>query len=217
VGVASNIVQNDNTGQTFNPVVYVPFRQRPAPGMDLLAHTHVPPATLVQAFRREIQAIDSELVIYSGSGSIEGPQPLTESLALIDYWSTGVNAALFLIFAAMAILLAAVGMYAVIAHAVSQRIPEIGIRMAVGATTHDILRLVFRQGMFSVTGGLALGLAGSVALMRVLQSELVEVSPTDPVTLGVASAVLVLSTMLGCWIPARRAMRVDPVVALKHE
>ncbi|HTR37952.1 MAG TPA: ABC transporter permease [Bryobacteraceae bacterium] len=217
VGIASGIVQNDPTGQTFNPVVYVPFRQRPAADMDVLAQTGVPPGTLVSAFRREIQANDPDLVIYSGLGSIEGPKPLTESLALNNYWTEGVSAALFLIFAAIAILLAAIGMYAVIAHSVSQRTQEIGIRLAVGATAGDILKLVFLQGIFPLGMGLALGLAGSEALTRVLQSELVDVSPGDPLTLAVASTVLVLSAVLGCWIPARRAMRVDPVVALRHE
>jgi putative ABC transport system permease protein len=198
VGVASNIIQNDNSGQTFDPVVYVPYR-------------------LVTAFRRVIQAIDSELVIYSGLGSMEGPKPLTESLSTNNYWSKGVNAALFVIFAAIALLLAAVGLYAVVAHSVGQRTQEIGIRMAVGATARNILNLVFRQGMFPLGVGLTLGLAGSLAITRVLKSELVQVSPADPITLVVASIVLVLSAVLGCLIPACRAMRVDPVVALRHE
>jgi putative ABC transport system permease protein len=217
VGVASNIIQNDNTGQSFDPVVYVPYRQRPGADMDVLAQTRVPPGSLGSAFRREIQAIDPELVIYSGLGSIEGPKPLTESLALNNYWSKGVNAALFLIFAAIALLLAAVGLYAVIAHSVSQRTQEIGIRMAVGATAHDILKLMFTQGMVPVGIGLTVGLAASFAITQVLKSELVQVSPTDPITLVAASAVLVFSAVLGCVIPARRAMRVDPVVALRHE
>jgi putative ABC transport system permease protein len=89
--------------------------------------------------------------------------------------------------------------------------------MAVGATAHDILKLVFMQGMFPLGIGLTIGLAGSFAITRVLKSELVQVSPADPMTLVVASGVLVLSATLGCLIPARRAMRVDPVVALRHE
>ena len=217
VGVASNIIQNDNSGQTFDPVVYVPYRQRPRADMAMVAQTRVPPGTLVTAFRREIQAIDSELVIYSGLGSMEGPRPLTESLSANNYWSRGVNAALFGIFAAIALLLAAVGLYAVMAHSVGQRTQEIGIRMAVGATARNILNLVFRQGMFPLGVGLTLGLAGSLAITRVLKSELVQVSPADPITLVVASIVLVLSAVLGCLIPAYRAMRVDPVVALRHE
>ena len=217
VGVASNIVQNDNTGQTFDPVVYVPYRQKPAAAMAVVARTRVPPGSLGTAFRREIQAIDSELVIYSGLGSIEGPKPLTESLALNNYWSKGVNATLFLVFAAIALLLAAVGLYAVVAHSVSRRTQEIGVRMAVGASARDILKLVFRQGMVPLGIGLTIGLAGSLAITRVLKSELVQVSPTDPITLVVASALLVFSAALGCLIPARRAMRIDPMTALHHD
>ena len=142
--------------------------------------------------------------------------PLTESLAF-NFWSNGVNAALFLIFAAIALLLSAVGLYAVITHSVSRRTQEIGIRMAVGATARDILKLVSMQGMFPLGIGLIAGLAGSLAVTRVLKSQLVQVSPSDPITLVVASCVLVLSAMIGCLIPALRAMRVDPVVALRHE
>jgi putative ABC transport system permease protein len=89
--------------------------------------------------------------------------------------------------------------------------------MAVGATARDILTLVFLQGMFPLGIGLTIGLAGSLAITRILKSELVQVSPADPITLAVASAVLVLSVVLGCLIPACRAVRVDPVVALRHE
>jgi putative ABC transport system permease protein len=217
VGVASNIIQNDNTGQTFDPVVYVPYRQKPAGDMDVLARTGGLPGSLESAFRHEIEAIDSELVIYSGLGSVDGPRPLTESLALNNYWSKGVNAALFLIFSAIALLIAVVGLYAVIAHSVSQRTQEIGIRMAVGATARDILKLVFLQGMAPLGIGLAIGLAGSLVITRVLKSELVQVSPADPITLTVTSAVLVLCALLGCLIPACRGVRVDPVVALRHE
>lgn len=222
VGVASNVIQNDTTGQTFDPVVYIPFRQEPVADapvtqMAVVARTRVNPAVLTPAFRREIQVIDSELLIYSGLGSVEGPLPLTESLALNNYWSKGVNATLFLVFATIALLLAAVGLYAVIAHSVSRRTQEIGIRMAVGAPPRDILKLVFLQGMSPLGIGVIVGLAGSLALTRVLKSELVQVSPADPVTLIGVSALLTLSALLGCWVPARRATRVDPVIALRHE
>ncbi len=218
VGTASNIVQwNTATGQSSDPIVYVPYRQRPGADMDVVAQTRVPPGGLAAAFRHEIQAMDSELIIYSGLGSIEGPKTLNESLALNNYWSKGVNAALFLVFAAIALVLAVVGLYAVIAHAVSRRTQEIGIRMAVGATTGDVLKLVFAQGMLPLGIGLTVGLGASFAVTRVLKSELIQVSPSDPLTLVGASSMLVLAGVLACWVPARRAMRVDPLVALRHE
>jgi putative ABC transport system permease protein len=208
VGVVSNIVQNDATRQEFDPLIYLPYWQRPAATMWVLARTRVPPASLGTAFRREVQAVDSDLPIY-------GPFALAERLEVNG--NSRFYGALFLIFAAVALLLASVGLYAVLAHAVSQRTPEIGIRMAIGATADDIRRLVLRQGMIPLGVGLILGLAASFAVNRVLEAELVQVSPADPITLAVSSAVLVLSATLGCLVPARRAMRVDPVVALRHE
>jgi putative ABC transport system permease protein len=234
VGIASNIVQNDRTGQTVDAVVYIPFRQTPgerrsAGGlgfgretssplveMTMFARTLVPPESLAISFRRQIQAIDSNLVIGSGVGSIGGPKTLAESLAL-NYWANGLNGGLFLIFALIALVLASIGLYAVVAFDVSQRTQEIGIRTAMGATASDIRGLVFRQGMLPVGIGLTIGLPAALAVTRILKSQLVNVSPTDPITLFVASGFLVLAATLGCWIPARRAIRVDPVVALRHE
>src|SRR5207247_5180410 len=106
---------------------------------------------------------------------------------------------------------------AVIAHSVSRRTQEIGIRMAVGATAFDIFKLVFKLGMIPLVIGLTVGLAASIAVNRVLSSELVQVSYADPTIFVIAGVVLLLSTALGCWIPARRAVRIDPVAALRDE
>jgi putative ABC transport system permease protein len=133
------------------------------------------------------------------------------------FWDSRFYGSLFLIFAAIALLLASIGLYSVIAHSVSQRTQEIGVRIAIGASTRDILKLVFVQGMIPLGIGLTIGLAASLAVNRLLQSMLVQVSPADPITLVTASAALILSAALGCLIPARRAMRVDPVVALRNE
>lgn len=129
----------------------------------------------------------------------------------------GINGSLFLVFAAIALLLASIGLYAVIAHSVGLRTQEIGIRVAIGATDRDILTLVLMQGMLPLGIGLTIGLAASLAVAPILKSALVQVSPADPIALGVASATLILSAVVGCLIPARRAMRVDPVVALRHD
>jgi putative ABC transport system permease protein len=210
VGVAPNIVQNDATRQAVDPLVYLPYRQRPSRGMWVIARTRVPPGSLGAALRRAVQTIDADLPIWLG------PFTLTERLAEV-YWNRKLYGLLFLIFAATALLLASMGVYAVIAHSVSQQTQEIGIRMAMGATARDILELVFRQGMLPLGIGLTMGLAASFAVNRVLKTMLVQVSPADPITLVVASATLIVAASLGCLIPAHRAMRVDPVIALRHD
>ena len=207
IGVVSNIAQQHRTG--FDPVIYLPYRQRPEPNMEVIARTRVPPESLAAAFRHEIHTLDSDLPIF-------GPFSLQERLEA-NYWTSGLDGVLFLILAALALLLASIGLYAVIAHSVSQRTQEIGIRMAVGATARDILKLVFAQGMLPLGIGLAIGLAASFAVTPILKSALVQVSPVDPATLTVSSLVLIVAAMLGCLIPARYAMRVDPVIALRHD
>ena len=209
VGVVANIAQNDRTRQTFEPLIYVPYRQRPVQGMSVVARTRVPPESLAKAFRREIQAADSDLPIF-------GPFTLAERLEA-NYWSSGLYGVLFLIFAAIALLLASFGLYAVIAQSVSLRTREIGVRMAIGATARDVRGLVIMQGMRPLAIGLAIGLIASVGVNRVLESQLVHVSPADPATLVVVSVVLISAAALGCLIPARRATRVDPLVALRVE
>jgi putative ABC transport system permease protein len=207
VGVISNIVQNDSSRQRVDPVVYVPYRQIPGAGMWVLVRARVPPARLMHAFRREALNLDPDLPMY-------GPMELVDRLE--RFWDSRFYGTLFLISAAIALLLASIGLYSVVAHSVSQRTQEIGIRMTMGATAGDILALVLTQGMRPMGIGLAIGLAGSLGLNRLLQAELV-VSPSDPIALALASAVLMMAAMLGCLIPARRAVRVDPVDALRHE
>ena len=129
----------------------------------------------------------------------------------------GKYAAVAPIFAVIALLLAAVGLYAVIAHSVSQRKKEIGVRMAIGAAAGHVQKMVFREGMLPVAIGLVVGLASSFAVNRILQSQLVGVSPYDPVTMAGAPVVLILVALLACLIPSQRAMKVDPSVALRHE
>lgn len=211
VGVASNVVQNYDLS-THDRVVYRPYRQQPERAMWLLVRSRVANGSLATAFRREIRAIDADLPIWLG------PFTLDERLAgMGNYWSIRNDAALFVVFAAIALLLASIGLYAVVTHSVSQRTQEIGVRIAIGATARDILTLVVGQGMFPLAIGLALGLIGSVAIVPVLKSQLVRVSPADPISLAAACIVLVFSAGLGCVIPALRAMRVDPVVALRHD
>jgi putative ABC transport system permease protein len=118
----------------------------------------------------------------------------------------------------MALLLASVGLYAVIAHSVNQRTQEIGVRMAMGASDPSIMAMVFAQGMRQLLLGLAIGVAGSVALIRVLAAiVVVEVKPADPVTYVTVALVLILAGVIGSAIPARRAVKVDPIIALRYQ
>ena len=121
------------------------------------------------------------------------------------------------IFAGTALLLAAAGIYGVTAYAVTRRTREIGVRMALGATRNEVLRMVLRDGILTTAIGLTLGLAGSLFVTRAMQSLLFGVSPTDTVTFAVITFVLVLVTLGACWIPAHRATEVDPLVALRYE
>ena len=209
VGVVGNIAQNDRMRQTIDPVVYLPFRQSSGASMAVFARTRVPPSTLVTDVRREIRAMDSELIPSQ-------PQSLTDVLAE-SYQYRVISGAMFLLCAVIALLLAAIGLYAVIMHSVTQRTQEIGLRIAIGATTGDIRWLVFREGVLTVGLGLAIGVAVSLLVNRLLVSSLVQISPADPGTYAVVCGMLVLSTAIGCWLPARRAMRLDPVIALQQQ
>jgi len=117
----------------------------------------------------------------------------------------------------MALLLSAVGLYGVIAYSVSQRTREIGIRIALGAQQNNVMRLILGEGMLVILIGLAIGLAGSLAVTRFLSSLLFGVTTTDPITFAAVAVLLAVVALAACYIPARRAMRVDPIVALRHE
>jgi len=207
VGVVQDIQQNFRRPLQRDPLIYLPYAEEPQRVMFIVARTNVPPATLAEAFRREVQSLDESLPLYDVR-TLE--DRIAQSRLNVSSWGI-----MFTIFAAVALLLASVGLYAVIAHSVSQRTREIGVRMAVGGTGPDIVRLVFAQGMRQIAIGLAIGLPLAVAATRVLRAALVGVSPGDPITFLAVIAVLVATGALGCAIPARRALRVDPVVALR--
>jgi putative ABC transport system permease protein len=212
VGVVPDILQdlpNDNARRELNALIYVPYRQKPRRDMSLMARTTVAPNSLGTAFRKEVAALDEDMVLYN-------LRSLQERLDL-NNWPQKVFGSLFAIFALIALVLASVGLYAVIAHSVSQRTQEIGLRMALGASGSIILKLIFMQGMRQLLLGLAVGIAAAVGLTRVLSTLLVDVSPRDPVTFAIVAIVLSVAALLGCLVPARRAMRVDPVVALRNE
>jgi putative ABC transport system permease protein len=134
-----------------------------------------------------------------------------------EHSELGKHATVGPVFAVIALLLGAIGVAAVLAHSVSQRTREIGIRMAIGAAARDIRRLVVREAMRPVAAGVAVGLVSALALNRILQSQLVGVSPYDPATLIGAPLLLIAVALIACRLPVRRAVCVDPVVALRHE
>jgi putative ABC transport system permease protein len=208
LGVIPNVLQNSQKAEP-DPVGILPFRQEPRPWMAVLARTRVNATSLGNTFRREVQAIDPDL-------PVRDIMTLDDQLAL-GRWPLRVFGSMFGIFAGIALLLATVGLYAVVAYGVNQRTQEIGVRVALGASATNILRMVFNSGMRQAAIGLVLGLAAAFGVTRVLSTILVGVSPTDPLTFGIVAVLLLASAVLGCTIPARRAMRVDPAVALRHE
>ena len=209
VGIVPNISRDGQSRSKREPIIYLPWRLESPSSAFVAARTTVPPSTLKEAFRRKVQAIDEDLPVL-------GVRTMEEQLEQRN-WPYRVFGTLFAIFAAIALGLASVGLYAVIAHSVSQRTQEIGVRMALGATGGNVLRLVFSQGMIQLVIGLVLGLAAALAVTKVLKSLLVDVSPSDPATFVSVALVLSIAAGLGCLIPARRAMRVDPIEALRHE
>jgi ABC-type antimicrobial peptide transport system permease subunit len=177
--------------------------------MSLLIRSGMPPASIMDAVRREAQAIDPDQPIFTIQTL---DQAMTESR-----WPHRVFGSLFATFAIIALLLSSVGLYAVMAFSVAQRTQEIGVRMALGAQTRQVSWLILKRGLVQLSMGLAIGLAGAWALSRVLSGVLVEITPGDPVTFAGITILLTLVSITACLLPARRATRVDPLVALRTE
>ncbi len=177
--------------------------------MTLAVRTSLDPASVTSAIREQVFSIDKDLPLYNVA--------TMDQLVSISLAQPRLNLSLLVAFAVLALGLAAVGVYGVMAYAVTQRTQEFGIRMALGASPGNVLKQVFLEGGRLAALGLALGLIAALALTRVMASLLYGVKPSDPVSLGVAAALLAVVAFAACYIPARRATRVDPLVALRYE
>ena len=189
--------------------LYVPIQQSDARFMSILARGPVDPMTLTAAVRDAVASVHADTPIYFVN-TLRGR-------VAENTWAFNVFGALFMIFGGVALVLAAIGLYGVMAFSVSRRTAEVGIRMALGAEASQVLRLVLRQGMAQVLVGVVLGLGLAIVVSRAMDLMLFEVSPNDPGVFAVVSAVLVVTGLAASAVPARRATRVDPIVALRSE
>ena len=208
VGVVGN-VRDVALGQNPGAMMYVPFDQAPFWGGNLIVKSTLSASTLANTIRQEVHEIDKDL-------------PVTDVMTLPDAITTSVaqprfRALLLALFAVMAVTLAAIGIFGVISYSVSRRTNEIGIRVALGAQNSDVLKQVLAEGARLGAAGLAIGLLGSLAATRLMATLLFGVKPIDILTFAAVVATLMTVTLAACYLPARRATRVDPIIALRYE
>jgi predicted permease len=191
------------------PFIYLPFAQEYQSRMTLLVRTTGDPTSLIPALRNEIHALNNDVPVFAVHTMAEhiGAQLAADRMVAV----------LLSVFGGAALLLAAIGIYGVMAYSVAQRTHEIGIRIALGAERRDIFKLIVGQGLMLILIGAALGLALALALTRVLKNLLFDVSASDPLTFGVIALLLIAVALLACYLPARRATKVNPLVALRYE
>jgi putative ABC transport system permease protein len=207
VGVMQNVKHELNIPVT--PEIFLPHAQDPWNGMVLVAKTRVDPAAMTAAIKQQVWFVDKDQPVFEVRTMYE-----VRAISVALYSTSAVMLA---VFAAVAMLLAAIGIYGVMAFAVTQRTHEIGVRMALGAQAGDVLKLVLKHGMMLAVLGVVIGLVGSWALTRFMANLLVGVGTTDLLTFGAVSLFLLAVALLASYLPARRAMKVDPLVALRYE
>ncbi len=207
VGVVGD-VHESGLDQEATAEVYAPYRQLPSAFMSVVTRSALDPTNLTNAIRREVQAIDKDQPILEARTMNER---IAESIAARRF-----SMQLFAVFAGIALVLAVVGIYGVMSYTVARRTHEIGIRMALGAGRGDVLHMVVGQGMILAAVGISIGVIAAFALTRVISSMLYGVSATDPVTFVGVAMLLTIVALVACYIPARRATKVDPMVALRY-
>ena len=188
---------------------YRPFAQESWPFLKIVVRSPLPPETITRSVKTALRGIDPSLALI-------WPQPFSEIMAQA-LGQAKLMMLLLGVFAGVALLLATVGIYGAVAYSVEQRTGEIGVRMALGAQTADVLELIVSQGMKPVIIGLAVGIVATFALGRLIASQLFDVSAHNPALLSGATLLLAATALVACWLPARRAARVDPVIALRAE
>jgi putative ABC transport system permease protein len=210
VGVVGD-VKITGLDDALKPVLYYPFRQAPSTTTNLVVRTSGDPTALAAAIRTESRNLEPEVAIFNVNAM---EQLISDSPAA---FMRRFPALLISIFAGVALLLASVGIYGVVSYSVSQQIHQIGVRMALGAQASDILKMVLKQGLGLTLAGMAIGVVAALALMRLLRSLLFEVQTTDVTTFSLVLVTLLVVALLACYLPARRATKVDPLVALRYE
>jgi putative ABC transport system permease protein len=208
IGVVAD-VKNDDIDEQADASVYLPHAQNVWRTMNLVIHATHDPTGLAVAVRSEVHALDPNLPVYNVKTVTQMIDERVSPKRLMTY--------IFGVFALIALLLAAVGIYGVMSYAVTQRTQEIGIRMALGAQIVDVLKLVVRNGMKLAVIGVVIGLPGAFALTRLLANFLFRVTPTDAVTFAAVAICLIVVALFACYVPARRATKVDPLAALRYE
>jgi putative ABC transport system permease protein len=209
VGVVKDVKHRQSLSREAEPEYYLPHAQMPIGNMNLIVRTTNDPRGLARSIEREVQALDKDIPVYRFKTL---DQYLGVAVAQPRF-----NALLLSLFAGLALLLTGIGLYGVMAYSVLQRTQEIGVRLALGAQTGDVLKMVLRHGMRLTALGLGLGVAAAYALTRYMESLLFGVKATDPSTFALISLLLIGVSLLACLIPARRAAKVDPLVALRYE
>jgi putative ABC transport system permease protein len=211
VGVVSNVRQANFDETETDPVAYLPYRIDPRGFMVLLARTEGDPAAVISVVREEVRAVDPDLPLFN-------IRSMEENLAR-QRWPFRVFGTMFGTFAFIALMLSAVGLYAVTAYSVTQRTQEIGVRMALGAASTHVMWLFLRRALFHLSIGLALGIAAAFGIGKIFESSdlLVRMSGRDPFTLVSIAALLAIVALTACLWPARKATRLDPLVALRRE